>query len=110
MYGTPLNSKQRKYGIRDIIICLSLFTLAFVLMLNIKPENKINMETKKIGAWKKQTSKGEVVSFTIEGKRYSMWVNTYKKEDKHPDFNIVEDKPFNHETKTQTSGAGDLPF
>ena len=71
---------------------------------------QINMETKKIGAWKKQTSKGEVISFTIEGKRYSMWVNTYKKEDKHPDFNIVEDKPFNNETKTQTSGAGDLPF
>ena len=73
-------------------------------------KTKINMETKKIGAWKKQTSKGEVISFTIEGKRYSMWVNTYKKEDKHPDFNIVEDKPFNHETKTQTTGAGDLPF
>jgi hypothetical protein len=39
-----------------------------------------------------------------------MWVNSYKKEDKHPDFNIVEDKPFNHEAKTQTTGAGDLPF
>lgn len=52
------------------------------------------MEKKTIGAWKKQTSKGEVISFTIEGKKYSMWVNTYKKEDKHPDFNIIEDKPF----------------
>jgi hypothetical protein len=52
------------------------------------------MEKKTIGAWKKQTSKGEVISFTIEGKKYSMWVNTYKKEEKHPDFNIVEDKPF----------------
>jgi uncharacterized protein (DUF736 family) len=52
------------------------------------------MEKKTIGAWKKQTSKGEVISFTIDGKKYSMWVNTYKKEDKHPDFNIVEDKPF----------------
>lgn len=52
------------------------------------------MEKKTIGAWKKTTSKGEVISFTIEGKKYSMWVNSYKKEDKHPDFNIVEDKPF----------------
>jgi uncharacterized protein (DUF736 family) len=50
------------------------------------------METKKIGAWKKQTSKGEVISFTIDGKKYSMWPNLYKKEDKHPDFNIIEDK------------------
>ena len=52
------------------------------------------MEKKTIGAWKKQTSKGEVISFTIEGKKYSMWHNIYKKEDKHPDYNIVEDKPF----------------
>jgi hypothetical protein len=110
LYGIPLNTKQRKDGIRDIIVCLSLFGIAFVLMLNIKPENQINMETKKIGAWKKQTSKGEVVSFTIEGKRYSMWVNTYKKEDKHPDFNIIEDKPYNNENNTKTTEAGDLPF
>ena len=61
-------------------------------------ENKIEKK-KTIGAWKKQTAKGEVISFTIEGKKYSMWVNTYKKEDKHPDFNIIEDKPFNKETK-----------
>jgi hypothetical protein len=68
------------------------------------------METKKIGAWKKQTIKGEVIKFTIEGKRYSMWVNTYKKEDKHPDFNIIEDKPFNNDNNTKTTEAGDLPF
>ena len=35
-------------------------------------------EKKKYGAWKKETSKGEVINFSIEGKRYSMWVNTYK--------------------------------
>lgn len=41
------------------------------------------------GAWKKQTSKGEVIEFTIEGQRYSMWVNQYKKpESKEPDFKI----------------------
>ena len=33
-----------------------------------------------IRAWKKQTSKGEVISFTINGVKYSMWPNRYKKE------------------------------
>ena len=46
MYGTPLNTKQRKDGIRDIIVFLSLFMLAFVLMLNIKPENQTNAKIK----------------------------------------------------------------
>lgn len=46
-------------------------------------ENKI-----KFAAWKKATAKGEVIEFTINGQRYSMWPNTYKKEDKHPDYNI----------------------
>lgn len=40
------------------------------------------------GAWKKQTAKGEVINFTLEGKRYSMWANSYKKEEKQPDFKI----------------------
>ena len=51
------------------------------------------MEKKSIGAWKRQTSKGEVVGFTIDGKKYTMWPNSFKKESKHPDFNITEDKP-----------------
>ena len=46
---------------------------------------------KKYGAWKKQTAKGEVISFTIEDKKYSMWVNTYKTQANHPDFQIYED-------------------
>jgi len=109
MYGIPLNEKQRKEGCLMMTIVLILFTTGLVLLYHAI--NKDNMETKKIGAWKKQTSKGEVISFTIEGKRYSMWVNTYKKEDKHPDFNIVEDKPYNNETKAQTTmESGDLPF
>lgn len=50
------------------------------------------MEKKeKIGAWKKQTSKGEVINFKIGDKKYSMWVNNFKKESKHPDYQIVED-------------------
>ena len=46
-------------------------------------------KTNKIGAWKKTTSKGEVIEFAINGQRYSMWSNPYKKEEKHPDFNII---------------------
>jgi len=45
----------------------------------------------KYGAWKKETSKGEVINFTIDGKKYSMWKNSYKTEDKHPDYQIYED-------------------
>jgi hypothetical protein len=40
------------------------------------------------GAWKKQTQKGEVINFTINNVKYSMWVNNYKKEEKQPDFKI----------------------
>lgn len=50
-----------------------------------------NEVKKKYGAWKKITAKGEVINFTIEGKKYSMWVNTYKTEAKQPDFQIYED-------------------
>jgi hypothetical protein len=45
----------------------------------------------KYGAWKKQTPKGEVINFTIEGKKYSMWVNSFKKADNQPDYQIYED-------------------
>jgi hypothetical protein len=79
------------------------------------------MENKnKIGAWKKTLASGkEVISFTIEGKKYDMWVNEYKKEEKHPDFQIVpnEYKP-KAETKKEyavnqqehESHPTDLPF
>jgi hypothetical protein len=59
---------------------------------------------KKYCAWKKQTAKGEVISFTIEDKKYSMWVNTYKTEAKHPDYQIYED---NYVTQKESK---DLPF
>ena len=61
-------------------------------------------EKKKYGAWKKQTTKGEVISFTIEGKRYSMWVNKYKDKTSHPDYQIYED---NYEMKSENK---DLEF
>lgn len=46
---------------------------------------------KKYGAWIKKTPKGEVISFTIEGQKFNMWKNTYKKADNQPDFQIYED-------------------
>lgn len=49
----------------------------------------------KIGAWKKtvKTKNGdvEIFSFTINGVRYSMWPNKFKKEQKHPDYQITVD-------------------
>jgi len=61
-------------------------------------------EKKKYGAWKKETSKGIVISFSIEGKRYSMWENKYKDKNSHPDYQIYED---NYEIKSEKT---DLPF
>mgnify|MGYP003351307945 FL=1 len=49
------------------------------------------MEKQSFGAWRKKTSKGDVISFTINNVRYNMWENKYKKEDRHPDFNIYVD-------------------
>ena len=63
---------------------------------------------KKYGAWKKQTAKGEVINFTINEVKYSMWVNNYKKEEKQPDFKIfVNDfKP----AEQPQGEKNDLPF
>jgi predicted Ser/Thr protein kinase len=72
-----------------------------------------NEEVKKsIGAWKKQTSKGFVINFTIDGKRYSMWENQYKKEDRHPDFKIIEDTFVMKAVQTEQKelSKDDLPF
>jgi hypothetical protein len=30
-----------------------------------------------------------------------MWPNSYKKESKHPDFNITEDKPFDNKINAE---------
>lgn len=54
------------------------------------------MEKKNNGAaWRKSinTKYGqvEVISATIDGKRYTLWPNKSKKEPKHPDYNVVED-------------------
>jgi len=77
------------------------------------------MEKQKIGAWKKATSKGEVIEFTINGQRYSMWANPYKKEEKQPDFNIIPNdykpkaefkKEYSIPVNKQEMEDKDLPF
>lgn len=55
--------------------------------------------------WKKtiKTKNGpmEILSITIEGKRYSAWPNTYKKEgEKSPDYRVQVD---NYEPKPQSA-------
>lgn len=63
------------------------------------------------GAWKKQTAKGEVINFTLEGKRYSMWANSYKKEEKQPDYKIyLNDYVAPTNTNDLEPKATDLPF
>lgn len=73
------------------------------------------------GAWKKTTKDGkEVINFAINGKRYNMWVNSYKTDPKHPDFKIYEDTyvaptnvnnaPVNNETPESKNYKDDLPF
>jgi uncharacterized protein (DUF736 family) len=43
-------------------------------------------------AWIKKTKKGDsFLSLTIEGKKYTLFKNTYKTEDKQPDYRVYED-------------------
>lgn len=69
-------------------------------------------EEKKIsfGAWKRQTAKGEVINFAIDGIRYSMWANGYKTEEKQPDFKIYINDYVAPEGTQLTESKTDLPF
>jgi hypothetical protein len=71
------------------------------------------MEEKKwsTGAWRKQTAKGEVINFTINDVKYSMWVNSYKKEEKQPDFKIfVNDFKPTEQTQGEKPSYGNKDF
>ena len=71
------------------------------------------MEEKKwsAGAWKKQTAKGEVINFTINEVKYSMWVNNYKKEETQPDFKIfVNDFKPTEQTQGEKQSYGNKDF
>lgn len=70
-------------------------------------------EEKKIsfGAWKRQTAKGEVINFAIDGTRYSMWVNSYKTDEKQPDYKIyINDYVAPESTTNNSQNTNDLPF
>ena len=71
------------------------------------------MEEKKwsTGAWRKQTAKGEVINFTINDVKYSMWVNNYKKEEKQPDFKIfVNDFKPTEQVQSEKPSYGNKDF
>lgn len=67
------------------------------------------------GGWKKTLSNGkEVISLQIGDKRYSMWVNDYKKEPKQPDYTIYLDDYVKPEVVAEkpvvAEPENDLPF
>lgn len=62
------------------------------------------------GAWKRTTGKGEVINFTLNDVKYSMWANTYKTEEKHPDFKIYVNDYVAPATELLTEIKTDLPF
>ncbi len=67
----------------------------------------------KIGAWTNKTKTGkQVINFTIDGKKYDMYINEYKKESKHPDYQIVENtfKPKAENKQEYEAHPTDLPF
>ncbi len=62
------------------------------------------------GAWKRTTAKGEVINFTLNDVKYSMWANSYKTEEKHPDFKIYVNDYVAPVTELLTEIKTDLPF
>ena len=67
-------------------------------------------EKKKYGGWLKSTANGDVINFTIEGKKYNMWKNKYKKpESNQPDYQIYEDN-YTKPEGTQPIVNDDLEF
>jgi hypothetical protein len=62
------------------------------------------------GIWKKtiKTSKGdvEILSISLNGKRYTAWPNSFKK-DKQPDYRIQED---NYEPKNKANEQAPEPI
>lgn len=62
------------------------------------------------GGWKRSTAKGEVINFTLNDVKYSMWANSYKTEEKHPDFKIYVNDYVAPVTEKLTEVKNDLPF
>jgi len=75
-------------------------TITYELLFNIITNSKLKKmqnETEKkqsIGAWDKTTKNSKAyISFTIDGKLYTMWKNEFKLKPTQPDYKIYEAEP-----------------
>ena len=72
------------------------YELLFIIRKNSKLKKMQNETEKKqsIGAWDKITKNSKTyISFTIDGKLYTMWKNEYKVKPTQPDYKIYEAEP-----------------
>jgi hypothetical protein len=72
------------------------YELLFIIRKNSKFKKMQNETEKKqsIGAWDKTTKNSKTyISFTIEGKLYTMWKNEFKIKPTQPDYKIYEAEP-----------------
>lgn len=72
------------------------YELLFIIRKNSKLKKMQNETEKKqsIGAWDKTTKNSKAyISFTIDGKLYTMWKNEYKVKPTQPDYKIYEAEP-----------------
>jgi hypothetical protein len=72
------------------------YELLFIISKNSKFKKMQNETEKKqsIGAWDKSTKNSKTyISFTIEGKLYTMWKNEFKVKPTQPDYKIYEAEP-----------------
>jgi hypothetical protein len=72
------------------------YELLFIIRKNSKLKKMQNETEKKqsIGAWDKATKNSKAyISFTIDGKLYTMWKNEYKVKPTQPDYKIYEAEP-----------------
>jgi len=72
------------------------YELLFIIRKNSKFKKMQNETEKKqsIGAWDKTTKNSKAyISFTIDGKLYTMWKNEYKVKPTQPDYKIYEAEP-----------------
>ena len=72
------------------------YELLFIIRKNSKLKKMQNETEKKqsIGAWDKTTKNIKAyISFTIDGKLYTMWKNEYKVKPTQPDYKIYEAEP-----------------
>jgi hypothetical protein len=72
------------------------YELLFNIISNSKLKKMQNETEKKqsIGAWDKTTKNSKAyISFTIDGKLYTMWKNEFKLKPTQPDYKIYEAEP-----------------